>query len=171
MNRIALSIIALIVSAVELDGGELPILDTRWITSKPEVMTYRSRSPQGDGLYQVSLSKVDSTIQVYVNMISPGFTKTVSGTMLFDMRPLNSEAKIVVNGQITMDTRCSYEVNRLHVRTVIRPYNRTVTADPFLDKPTFDFSQLPILTRVLRLERGSHYTLMTAGSSTRGPCC
>lgn len=166
MIRTALSLIALIASAVNVPGGELSIFDTGWITSKPEVMTYRSKSPQGEGLYQVSLLKVDSTIQVYVNMISPGFTKSVSGTMLYNMRPLNSEAKIVVDGQITMETRCSYDVNRLHVNTVIRPYNRTVSANPTFDGPTFDFSQLPILTRVLRLELGGHYAFSSLNPQT-----
>ncbi len=139
-------------------GEESPAVETRWIPFKPEVHTYKSTSPEGEGLYQVSLSKDDSTIQVYLNIIAPGFTKTVSGTMGLDMRPLASEAKIVVNSQVVMETRCSYETNRLHISTILKPYKKVMKAEPTFDGPTVDFSQIPILTRVLRLEPGSLFT-------------
>ena len=135
-------------------SGEPSIFETRWVPTKPEVLTYKSTSPQGSGLYQVSLSRGDSTIEVYLNMISPGFTKTVTGSMTFTMHPLSSEARIFVNDQIGMTTRCLYEDNRLHISTIMKPYNRVMAADSTFEAPVVDFSQIPLLVRVLPLKTG-----------------
>ena len=132
--------------------------NTQWIPSKPEVLTYRSTSSQGDGLYQVSISKGDSGIEIYMNIISPGFTKTVSGTMTSDMRPLQSKSKIIINGQVIMDTKCTYESDRLTITTAMLPYNQTMTNSLSFSKPVIDFSQAPLLTRTLPLEKGAEYT-------------
>jgi hypothetical protein len=140
--------------------------NTQWIPSKPEVLTYRSTSSQGDGLYQVSISKGDSGIEIYMNIISPGFTKTVSGTMTSDMRPLQSKSKIIVNGQVIMDTKCIYESDRLSITTVMMPYNQTTTNSPSFSKPVIDFSQVPLLARTLSLEKGSAYTFTSLNPQT-----
>ena len=100
--------------------------DTQWIPSKPEVLTYRSQSSQGDGLYQISISRNNTIIQVYMNIISPGFTKTVSATMTSAMSPIQSAAKIIVNDQISMDTKCTYNKTSLTISTLMMPYNRTL---------------------------------------------
>ncbi len=137
---------------------EPALFNTQWIPSKPEVLTYRSTGNQGEGLYQVSISKRDSAIEIYMNIISPGFTKTVSGTMTSDMRPLQSKSKIIVNGQVMMDTKCSYESDHLTITTVMLPYNQTMANSPSFSKPVIDFSQIPLLTRTLPLEKGAQYT-------------
>jgi hypothetical protein len=137
---------------------EPSLFNTQWIPSKPEVLTYRSTSSQGEGLYQVSISKRDSAIEIYMNIISPGFTKTVSGTMTSDMHPLQSKSKIIVNGQVIMDTKCSYESDHLTISTVMLPYNQTMANSPSFSKPVIDFSQIPLLARTLPLEKGSQYT-------------
>lgn len=49
--------------------------------SKPEMLAYKSTSKQGSGLYQVSISKNETSIEIYMNIISSGFTKTVSATI------------------------------------------------------------------------------------------
>ena len=56
-------------------GNDPVIFNTQWLPSQPEVLTYRSTSSQGDGLYQVSIMKRDTIIEAYINMISPGLQK------------------------------------------------------------------------------------------------
>jgi hypothetical protein len=48
--------------------------NTAWIPAKPEVLTYRSSAKQSDRLYQVSLSRSQSGIEIYMNIITTGFT-------------------------------------------------------------------------------------------------
>ena len=158
MKSILFLFIVSIASITLVSATEPPPFNTQWIPSKPEVLTYRSTSSQGDGLYQVSISKKDTSIEIYINMISPGFTKTVSGTMTSDMRPLQSKSKIIVNDQVVMETKCSYESDHLTITTVMLPYNQTMTNSPSFSKPVIDFSQTPLLIRTFLLEKGAEYT-------------
>ena len=61
---------------------------TQWIPDKPQMMTYSSKDKYGDQLYQVSIYKKDDNFEIYINIISNGFTKTVSGTFTSTMYPL-----------------------------------------------------------------------------------
>ncbi len=148
-----------IASITIVSATEPARFNTQWIPSKPEVLTYKSTSSQGDGFYQVSVSKKDTAIEIYINMISPGFTKVVSGTMTSDMRPLQSTSKIIINDQVEIETKCTYESDHLVITTVMLPYNQRAENSISFSKPVIDFSQTPLLIRTLPLEKGAEYTL------------
>src|SRR5262249_45408613 len=118
-----------------LQASELPSFDTSWITGNPEVLTYRSTSKQGDGLYHVSVSRNEEKIELYMNIITPGFTKSVWGAMGANLRPRESKSRIVVNNQIVMTTECSYTSNALHIATLMAPSNKVM--DNTLANPDF----------------------------------
>ncbi|MGO9482503.1 MAG: hypothetical protein ACLP05_12085 [Candidatus Kryptoniota bacterium] len=139
--------------------------DTQWISSKPEMLTYRTTGAQ-EGLYQVSLVRVDSVIEVYINMITPGFTKTVYGTMTPEMLPLESTGKIIINNQIVMDTKCSYGADSLRITTVMLPYNQTAAQTLAFKKPVIDFSQVAMVVRTLRLDTNSQYAFTSVNPRT-----
>ncbi len=163
------AIIIFIFNAVVItiaSATEPPHFNTEWIPARPEMLTYKSTGSQGDGLYQVSISREDSAIEIYMNIISPGFTKTVSGTMTFNMRPLHSQSKIIIDGQIIMDTKCLYENDRLTVTTAMLPYNQATTSSPSFSKPVIDFSQVPLLARTLSLENGAEYNFTSLNPQT-----
>ncbi len=147
-------------------GGKPCAFNTSWIPVKPQVSTYLSTSKQGNGLYQVSLMKSDSGIEVYINIISPGFTKTVCGKMTLDMQPLESTAKIIVGGGVTMFTKCGYDNNSLTIKTVIAPYNRTVADTLRFPDRVIDFSQVPLLVRTLQLDSASQYSFASLNPNT-----
>ncbi len=166
MKALFISIITIVLFSDFLGAAEPMQFNTAWITSKPEVLTYKSISKQGDGLYQVSIAKSDSIIEIYMNIITTGFTKTVSGTMTLDMIPLQSKGKIIVNGQISMETECSYEKEKLHISTVMKPYNRTMSNDPSFTSMVVDFSQLPLVARTLSLKVGAEYSFQSLNPQT-----
>jgi len=145
-------------SGIVAFGNEPVSFDTQWIPVKPEVLTYRSTTESGSGLYQVSINKKDSVFEVYINIISPGFTKTVSGTFNSTMHPLQSFAKIIVDGQIIMDTKCYYSNENLSISTLMRPYNQTMAQSLNFDHRVVDFSQIPLLVRSLQIGIDSQYT-------------
>ena len=87
--------------------------------------------------------KRDSLIEVYINIISPGFTKTVSGTMTLDMNPLQSTSKIFIDKQILMNTRCSYKGSRVCVATDMLPYKKRTSDTLKFTRQVLDFSQAP----------------------------
>jgi|WetSurMetagenome_2_1015567.scaffolds.fasta_scaffold24040_2 hypothetical protein len=149
-----------------LFGKDPAVFNTQWIPSQPEVLTYRSKSSQGDGLYQVSIMKKDTLIEVYINIISPGFTKTVGGNMTFEMHPIQSTGKIFVNNQIMMDTKCFYEHGTLRITTAMMPYNRVVTDTLRSAEQVVDFSQVPFLVRTLPLEKGAQYSFTSLNPQT-----
>jgi len=156
----------LLLTSTLLLSGVPSKFDTQWIPSKPEVLTYRSQGDQGNGLYQISISRNDSIVQLYMNIISPGFTKTVSSSMTSEMYPLQSVSKIIVNDQITMDTRCTYEKDRLTVSTLMMPYNRTISNSPTFSGSVLDFSQIPLLVRTLPLTNSSEYSFTALNPQT-----
>jgi hypothetical protein len=166
MKNIISFFTAVLLSTTVLFGSDPAVFNSQWIPSQPEVLTYRSKSNHGDGLYQVSIMKRDTLIEAYINIISPGFTKTVSGTMTLDMRPLQSTGKIFVNNQVMMDTKCFYESGTLRITTVMMPYNRIVTDTLNSAKPVVDFSQVPFLVRTLHLEKGAQYAFTSLNPQT-----
>jgi hypothetical protein len=158
MNALRLFALALL---IPLGFLQAQTFETAWIPSKPEIATYRSTSPQGDGLYQVVVSKTDSIIEVYINMISPGFTKTVHGRMTSAMRPLASSSFIAVGGQIIIETSCQYTGDKIHLSSVIKPYNQTVLFDSAAAGPIVDFSQVPLLGRIISLKPGTRRSFVS----------
>jgi len=155
-NAIAVCI-SLALSPCSAEAQEPASFNTQWITASPEVCTYKSVSNQGEGLYQVSVSKMDSVIEIYVNIISSGFTKTVAGMMTAGMRPMESSSKVIVNSQIIMNTQCKYEADHVTITTRMLPLNRTTSNSPSFSSPVVDFSQIPLLLRTLTLKRNSVY--------------
>ncbi len=166
MKHYLILVFAIVVVSNIFAASEPKFFDTRWIPTKPEMLTYRSTSKQGDGLYQVSIAKSDSTIEIYMNIITNGFTKTVSGTMTLEMVPLQSKGKIIVNGQIIMETECLYEKDKLHISTLMKPYNQTMKNDPSFSTLVVDFSQLPLVARTLSLNVGAKYTFQSLNPQT-----
>ncbi len=71
--------------------------------------------------------KKNDNFEIYINIISNGFTKTVSVMFNSIMYPLQSSAKIIVDGQIVMDTKCSFTGNSLTISTLMSPYNKTMS--------------------------------------------
>jgi hypothetical protein len=147
----------LILAAATCCAAEPQSFDTSWITATPEVLTYRSTGKQGDGLYQVSVWRTADGIELYINIITPGFTKSVSGTMASDLHPRESKGRIVVDGQIIMTTDCTYKPGQLHIATLMIPCNRTVEDTLPLSKLVVDFSQIPLLPRTLPLKPGAEF--------------
>ena len=151
---------------MNLPADEPAVFSTQWIPSQPEISTYRSKSDHGEGLYQVTIMKRDSLIEVYINIISTGFTKTVSGTMTLDMNPLQSTSKIFIDKQILMNTSCTYKGSRVCVTTDMLPYKKR-TSDTFkFTRQLLDFSQAPLLPRTLQLEKGGRYTFTSLSPRT-----
>jgi len=165
--KIIVSIFTATVMLTTLLLGNGPaVFNTQWIPSQPEVLTYRSKSSQGEGLYQVSIMKRDAIIEAYINIISPGFTKTVGGTMTSDMHPVQSTGKIFVNNQVMLDTKCFYENDKLRITTAMMPYNRVVTDTLHSAELIVDFSQIPFLVRMLQLEKGAQYSFISIDPQT-----
>ena len=160
-----MSIISLMLAAIS-QGGQPSRFNTNWISPKPDVSTYRSTGKQGDGLYQVSVMRSDSIIEVYINIITPGFTKTVTGKMTLDMRALKSTGKIIVGNGMVMNTKCKYGKDWLAIKTVIAPYNQAVGDSLGYKEQVIDFSQVPLLVRVLRLDTASQYSFASLNPNT-----
>jgi hypothetical protein len=171
MKYLLVILYAVFLQVIIAFGAEPTAFDTQWIPAKPEVMTYNSTDSQGTGLYQVSICKKDSAFEIYINIISTGFTKTVSGTFNSAMRPLQSTAKIIVDGQIMMDTKCSYTSAELSISTLMSPYNQTMAQNLAFDQSVIDFSQVPILVRTLQLAKDRQYafTLLDPKTNTLVP--
>jgi hypothetical protein len=148
---------SLVLAATTCYAAESPSFDTTWVTAKPEVLTYRTTAKAGDGLYQVSVWRTAAGIELYMNIISPGFTKSVWGAMAADFRPRESKSRIVVNDQIIMTTDCAYEQARLHISTSMTPYNRVVENTLSFSNLVVDFSQTPLLPRTLPLKPGAEF--------------
>jgi len=149
-----------------LFAAEPSQFDTQWIPSKPEVLTYRSTGSEGGGLYQVSICRKDDHIDLYMNIISPGFTKTVAGTMTSEMQPLQSTAKIIIDGQVAMDTKCFYDMRSFTITTSMEPYGRTITNSPSFSGSVLDYSQTPLLVRTVKLEKGARFKFTSLNPRT-----
>jgi hypothetical protein len=131
--------------------------DTSWITAKPEVLTYRTTGKQGDGFYQVSVWKTANGIELYMNIIAPGFTKSVWGSMAADFHAKESKSRILVDDQIVMTSDCSYQPGGLHIATLMAPYDRVVKNSLSFSNLVVDFSQTPLLPRILPLKLNAEF--------------
>ena len=148
---------SLILVTLTLSAAESPSFDTAWITPKPEVLTYQSKARQGNGLYQVSVLRTKSGIELYMNIITPGFTKSVWGMMTTNMHPLESKSRIIVAEQVAMTTAVSYKGDSLHIATVMSPFDRVMENTLSSSNQVVDFSQAPLLARTLPLKPGAKF--------------
>jgi hypothetical protein len=148
---------SLLLAAAICGAADPQSFDTSWITAKPEVLTYRTTGKQGDGFYQVSLWKTGNGIELYMNIIAPGFTKSVWGSMAADFHARESKSRILVDNQIVMTTDCSYRPNGLRIATVIGPYNRVADNTLSFSNLVVDFSQTPLLPRTLPLKLNAEF--------------
>src|SRR5580700_10324844 len=126
MNTKLILASSLLVAVATCSATQPQSFETAWITAKPEVLTYRTTSKQGDGFYQVSVWRSSRGIESYINIISPGFTKSVWGVMSADLQPRESKSRIVVGDQVMMTTDCSYKPASLHIAALMAPYNRVM---------------------------------------------
>jgi len=113
-----------ILVATMASAVEPPSFNTGWITGRPEVLTYRSTAKQGDGLYQVSVSRTEAGIDLYVNIITPGFTKSVWGTMTRTCTS-RSKSRIVDAESVTLTTTVPTVPTAAYC-DADRPYNRVM---------------------------------------------
>lgn len=157
-HRLLPLLLSLLLGHTLLTAAEPFTVNTGWITDKPEMLTYKTTSGQGEGLYQVTLTKTSAGVEIYLNIIANGFTKTIASSLTSDMRPVRSTSRIHVNGQISMETECRYGSEKLHIITLMKPYNRTMESDLPADGPVMDFSQAPIMSRVLPLKSGASWS-------------
>jgi hypothetical protein len=147
----------LLFAAAICGAAEPQSFDTSWITAKPEVLTYRTTGKQGDGFYQVSVWKTGNGIELYMNIIAPGFTKSVWGSMAADFHARESKSRILVDDQIVMTSECSYQPGGLHIATSMAPYNRIVDNTLSFSNLVVDFSQTPLLPRILPLKLNAEF--------------
>jgi hypothetical protein len=92
-----------------------------------------------------------------MNIITPGFTKSVWGVMSTNMQPRESKSRIIVSGQVAMTTDCSYQRDSLHIATVIAPFDRVMENTLSSSNLVVDFSQTPLLARTLPLKLGATF--------------
>ncbi len=131
--------------------------NTQWVHAKPEVLTYRTNGDQGNGFFQTVITKNDSSIEVLVHMMTPGFAKTLFGSMTHDMIPQFSSGKIFIDEQVQLKTDSRYEEGHLFVTTVVKPYNRILSKDTTFSGHIIDPSQIPFLARTLPLTKDEKF--------------
>ncbi|MBU8921551.1 MAG: hypothetical protein KOO63_07005 [Bacteroidales bacterium] len=158
-KALLLLVVIIFVSVSSIRAQNDVICDTKWISTQPEILTYQSRSSQGDGLYQVSLYRGKDCIEAYTNIITTGFTKSVHGTMTEAMSPLRSTSRIIVAGQVLFDTECSYQDSKVNISTLMRPYNQIMKESLSSDHLVIDHSQISFILRTLSLGMGTQYQL------------
>jgi hypothetical protein len=131
--------------------------NTEWIRMQPEVLTYKVKNKKEEGLLQVSIAKTKDTLEVFTNIMIPGFMKTVWGKMTKDMKIIESESKIVINKRIMFDTKCNYNDNNLSIETIMKPYGKVMKDDISFNGIVIDFSQIAIIVRTLSYSPGKEY--------------
>lgn len=136
---------------------ETVAFNTSWILEKPEVLTYQSHSKQSDGSYQLSTSRTTNGIEQSIEIVAPGFRKSVWGCMTTNMCPRESTGRMVIREQITVKTDCHYTGGRLHIKTVISPNNQVAENTLSCSHFVADFSQIPLLVRTLPLRPGAEF--------------
>ncbi len=157
---------AFLLSFCMLTAEALTQFETNWVPSRPQMLTFKTTGPEGEGIYQLSIYQQDSLIEVYVNMITRGFTKTVSGLMRSDLRPLRSQTKILVDGNIVMNTRCEYEKDSVHIVTDMEPYHQRLEKTLMAGLHFIDFSQIPFVPIMLRLAKGAEFSFSSINPRT-----
>lgn len=142
-----------------LTAGDPVKFDTTWIPAKPEVRTYKSSSKQwGDGYYQVSVWKSEAGIEGTLNILTPNYSKFLRGQTNRDLYPILSKGVIVISAQVVMESDITYTGEKIHLSTLVKPYNRTTGNDLVSKSLVIDPSMIPILPRVLPLETGKSFS-------------
>lgn len=156
----------LLVAAISMSLGSPVAFDANWVPSSPEVSTYRSASGSAGELYQLAIVKHSSTIETYIDIASPGFMKFISGSMTLGMVPLHSTGKILIGGQIEINTDIQYGDNKLKVNTVMNPINQTLSAEAPWSGQIVDIAQTPFLLRMLPLGTGAQFDFTSLNPRT-----
>ena len=156
----------LLAAAIAMSVGNPVAFDASWVPSSPEVSTYRSASGSAGELYQLAIVKHSSTIETYIDIASPGFMKFISGSMTLGMIPQRSTGKILVAGQIQMDTDIQYGDNKIKVSTVMNPVNQTLSAEVPWSGQVVDLAQTPFLLRMLPLSAGAQFEFSSLNPRT-----
>lgn len=154
------------VAGATIDKSPETSIDTQWIGSKPEVLTYRSTSAQGNGMFQTSISKTGTTIETKINVVAPGYMKWVTGVLSPEMKPLRSAGRIFVHDQIEMEMEARYDNDSLHVATTMKPYGRVMKADLDFKGLVVDPSQVPFMVRVLPLAKDARFEFPSLNPQT-----
>lgn len=131
--------------------------DLSWVPSKPEIATYRLSSSDASQIYQLAIARDQSTVYTYINIVSPGFMKFISGSMALDMTPMQSASTILINDQVRMDTQIRYDKSSVNVTTLMEPMNQTIHADVPYSGQIIDSAQIPFLLRTLPLHIGAQF--------------
>ena len=102
-----LAALTLALPALGAEGAPAPApkLDASFLPQQPELLTYRTTAGGKPGFFTVALTRSGKELEVLVNMIEPGFSKTVWGTLGEDLRPLRSQAIIAI-GDHVVRTAC-----------------------------------------------------------------
>ncbi len=159
VKRFALcAALALSMATGRLFADSTATFDTAWVTDRPEVLTYRTTGPEGEGRYEVTLLRTPAGLEQHIAIITNGFVKIVCGQMTSDLVPEESNGQIYVQGAVAMKTVCTYRKDQLRVTTTMLPgtqvFDRTI---PYSGR-VFDFSQLPLVARALPLQLGKDYS-------------
>ena len=157
--------------ATSVFADEKTTFDTSWLPSKPEVLTYSLSGTQGDGMLQVSSTRSSAGIEININVISPGFSKTVFGEMDLNLKPSKSKTRMLVDGQVGMVTDCDYSLGGMHIATLMSPYNQKLERTFKSEEQIIDFSQTSLLVRTLKLIPGAEFrfTSVNPKSNTLTP--
>ncbi len=166
LNRCVPFVLLFAFASSALWASEPIVFNTTWIPTKPEVLTYRSTSPQGDGLFQVTLFREANSIVSYLNIITPGYMKTIAATWDAQGWPVRSSARIMVGGQVDLRTECLYDADSLQISTHISPYGQTNGARLPNTERVLDFSQIPVIPRLLTLQPGISVRLPSINPQT-----
>ncbi|MBI4912030.1 MAG: hypothetical protein HY823_04775 [Acidobacteria bacterium] len=146
-------------SCVLAPAGDPGSFETGWISSKPEVRTFRSRSKQwGEGLYQVAVWKSGTGIEVVMSILMPDYAKFLQGALGPDLRPLRSKGVIVIGNQVVMEASSAYEGGKARIRTLVKPYDRTTEKELEAGAQVVDPSLVPLIPRILPLKAGAAFS-------------
>ncbi len=144
-----------------LSAEEKATIDTSWLHDKPEVLTYSMSGTHGEGMLQVSAIRCAAGIEVHTSVISPGFAKTVFGEMDLNLKPSKSRTRMLVNGQVGLTTDCDYSNGRVHIVTLMSPYNQKLERTLKSEEQFVDFSQTLLLVRSLNLTGVAEFRFAT----------
>ena len=156
-----LAALTLALPALGAEGAPAPApkLDASFLPQQPELLTYRTTAGGKPGFFTVALTRSGKELEVLVNMIEPGFSKTVWGTLGEDLRPLRSQAIIAIGDQVRVDSRMRYEAGKIAVNTLLGPWGRSTDAEVAAPGPVVDPVEQPVLPRLLPLKAGAAWSL------------
>lgn len=159
LTRLLAVVAALSFASRALAAEPAPKLDASFVPQAPELLTYRTTAGGKSGHFTVALTRSGKNLEVLVNMIEPGFSKTVWGTLGEDLRPLRSQAIIAIGDQVRIDSTLRYEAGKIAVHTLIGPWGRAADAEVPAPGLVVDPVEQPVLPRLLPLKAGAAWSL------------